>query len=92
MHREKLSGLVPARAEIHASIAATVPLGTMAGDFAGQSLAAQEGMEALKRNLRSEHVLIHEFLSKVFLQARPAASRMGSGFRLICLVDLYLSR
>ena len=64
---------MPARAEIHASIAATVPLGTMAGDFAGQSLAAQEGMEALKRNLRSEHVLIHEFLSKVFLQARAAA-------------------
>lgn len=80
MYRDKLSGLVPARAEIHASIAATVPLGTMAGDFAGQSLAAQEGMEALKRNLRSEHILIHEFLSKVFLQARAPASRMGFRF------------
>ena len=60
---------MPARAEIHANIAATVPVGTMAGDFAEQFLAAHEGMHALKRNLRSEHVLIHEFLLNFYTQA-----------------------
>ena len=65
---------MPARMDIHARIAATVPLGTTAGDFAEQALAAQQGIEALKRNLRSEHVLIHNFLSTVFLQARTAAA------------------
>lgn len=69
-HREKLAGLVAARAEIHTAIAATMPMGTMARDFAIQFLAAQDCMDALKRNLRSEHVLIHEFLSTFYTQAR----------------------
>ena len=68
--REKLAGLVAARAEIHTAIAATMPMGTMARDFAIQFLAAQECMDALRRNLRSEHVLIHEFLSTFYTQAR----------------------
>ncbi|KAK9835392.1 hypothetical protein WJX81_006933 [Elliptochloris bilobata] len=66
--REKLAGLVAARAEIHTAIAATMPMGTMARDFAIQFLAAQDCMDALKRNLRSEHVLIHEFLSTFYTQ------------------------
>ena len=68
--REKLAGLVAARAETHTAIAATMPVGTMTRDFAIQFLAAQECMDALKRNLRSEHVLIHEFLSTFYTQAR----------------------
>jgi len=68
---------VAARAEIHAAIAATMPLGTMARDFAVQFLAAQDCMDALKRNLRSEHVLIHEFLSTFYTQAR----RCGAALR-----------
>ena len=71
-----------ARADIHASIAAMLPLGTMMGDFAKQSVAAHEGMNALKRNLRSEHVVIHKFLSKVFLQARAARDQVPSGRKL----------
>ncbi len=74
---EKLAGLVAARAEIHAAIAATMPLGTMARDFAVQFLAAQDCMDALKRNLRSEHVLIHEFLSTFYTQARRRGAASG---------------
>ena len=60
---------MPARAEIHAKIATTVPGGMMAGAFVENFLAAHEGMRALKRNLRSEHVLIHEFLLNFYTQA-----------------------
>ncbi len=47
----------------------------MAGDFAVQFLAAHEGMVALERNLRSEHVLIHGFLSHFCTQARARRCR-----------------
>ena len=41
----------------------------MAGAFIENFLAAHEGMHALKRNLRSEHVLIHEFMLSFYTQA-----------------------
>ena len=64
--RDKLAGLVAARADIHARIAAAVPMRTMARDFALQFLAAQEGMDALKHSLRCELALVHEFLSTFY--------------------------
>ena len=65
-------GLVTAREKIHAKISATMPIGTMARDFALQFLAAEEAMDELKHNLRSELVLVHEFLSTLYTQVRRA--------------------
>jgi len=71
--RERLAGLVPVRAQIHAKVAAALPHGTMLSDFAANFLAAHEGMHALRRSLRSEHILVHDFLSRFYMEVRRAA-------------------
>ncbi|CAL8464934.1 g4469 [Coccomyxa elongata] len=66
--RAKLSELFASRKEYHNGIAGSMPSGIMGQDFAVQYLRACELMDALKKNLRQEHVLIHDFLSTFYTQ------------------------
>ncbi|KAK9813763.1 hypothetical protein WJX73_007981 [Symbiochloris irregularis] len=64
----QLPQLVSARRDIHSGFAATIPSGLEGRDLAVQYLKAGELMDQLKKNLRQEHVLIHEFLSTFYAQ------------------------
>ncbi|MCJ1422317.1 hypothetical protein MMC29_000197 [Sticta canariensis] len=64
----QLPPVVDARRDLHAAIAATIPSGLEARELAIQYVKADELMEALKKNLRQEHVLIHEFLLNFYEQ------------------------
>ncbi|CAL5229277.1 g12570 [Coccomyxa viridis] len=66
--RVRLAEVFVERKEHHKGIAATMPNGILGQDFAIQHLQACELMDALKKNLRQEHVLIHEFLSTFYTQ------------------------
>lgn len=65
-----MDALLAQRAEIHAGIAAAVPLGTMTADFATQELAARAGMRALEDNLASERALLRDFQADLFTHVR----------------------
>ncbi|EIE20548.1 hypothetical protein COCSUDRAFT_57694 [Coccomyxa subellipsoidea C-169] len=66
--RTKLAELFASRQTCHAGIADSMPSGVMGQDFAVQYLRACEQMDTLKKNLRQEHVLIHDFLSTFYTQ------------------------
>ncbi|KAK9917739.1 hypothetical protein WJX75_007649 [Coccomyxa subellipsoidea] len=66
--RAKLAELFASRETYHAGIADSMPNGVMGQDFAVQYLKACELMDLLKKNLRQEHVLIHDFLSTFYTQ------------------------
>ena len=68
--RGRVDALLAQRAEIHAGIAASVPMGTMTADFAEQDLAARAGMRALEGNLASERALLREFQADLFTHVR----------------------
>ena len=64
--RGRVDALLAQRAEIHAGIAASVPMGTMTADFAEQELAARAGMRALEDNLAAERALLRDFQADLF--------------------------
>ena len=68
--RGRVDALLAQRAEIHAGIAASVPMGTMTADFAEQELAARAGMRALEDNLAAERALLRAFQADLFTHVR----------------------
>ena len=66
----RVARVLAARRHLHQRIGATMPNGYMGRDFAVNFLKAHEAMDALKFNLRQEHIVIYDFTSN-FHQARP---------------------
>ena len=64
-----MARVLAARRHLHQRICATMPNGYMGRDFAVNFLKAHEAMDALKFNLRQEHIVIYDFVSN-FHQAR----------------------
>ena len=67
----RVARVLAARRHLHQRICATMPNGYMGRDFAVNFLKAHEAMDALKFNLRQEHIVIYDFVSN-FHQARPS--------------------
>ena len=68
----RMARVLGARVSLHQRISGTMPNGYMGRDFAVNFFKAHEAMDALKSNLRQEHIIIYDYLSNFHQVGTPA--------------------